>query len=170
MVMSGWENSEEEKVRCALFMKGTADSSSIESVTRQKPYDTLFLKQVGVKPRYNKSKCENQNPFLISASNGCSTSHMKPEKSERLTQTDPRLCLTLECQKPDQWWSFGRLVGRRKANPARSCMARGSHVSPQQTEKSKYRTLRAICARRLEGLQLKPPLNGGFKGDPSSPL
>ena len=59
-------------------MKGKAYSSFIESVTRQKPYDTLFLKQVGVKPSYNKASVKIKTRS-ISASDGCFTSLMKSE-------------------------------------------------------------------------------------------
>ena len=66
-------------------MKGKAYSSSIESVTRQKPYDTLFFKQVGVKPSYNKASVKHKTRS-ISASDGCSTSHVKSKLSSRLIQ------------------------------------------------------------------------------------
>ena len=83
---------------------------------------------------------------------------MKPEKPARLTQTDPRLCLTLEYnasttrswQSDPMRWSFRCLGCRTKTNPARFFMARGFHVSPPQTGKSKDRTLRAICNIREE--------------------
>ena len=63
MVMSDGKILEKKGSVCPSH-EGNSIFVFIESVTRQKPYDTLFLKQVGVKPSYNKSKCETQNPFL----------------------------------------------------------------------------------------------------------
>ena len=111
----------------------------------------------GRKAKLQQKQCENQNPFLISASDGCSTSHVKPEKSARLTPTDSRLCLTLEYNAPTtrSWqsaptrWSFGRLVGRRKANPARSFMARALTCLHNRLGKASI-GLRVICNIREE--------------------
>ena len=44
-----------------------------------------LLKQVGVNQNYNKASVKSKI-FLISASDGCSTSHMKSEQSARLIQ------------------------------------------------------------------------------------
>ena len=74
----------------SLLMKGKSQSTTNRSITRQKPDDTL-LWQVVVKLVAAKARANSK--FLIPASDGCSTSHMKPQKSARLTQLnaqDPR--------------------------------------------------------------------------------
>ena len=73
-------------------MKGMAHLCLIEAPS-VRSRTTLCLKQVasGSKASNNKSKSENQNLlFIFPASDGCSTLHMKPEKSARLNQLNAK--------------------------------------------------------------------------------
>ena len=95
-------------------MKGMAHSSPNRSITRQKQDDTLFFKHVasGSKAKWRqKAGVKLKTRFSSSASDGCSTSHMKPEKSAMLTQPDAQDSVRPQCtmrQQPDLGGAFQR--------------------------------------------------------------
>ena len=82
-----------------LAREGTIICHEIRNITRQKPYDTVFFERVASasKVKLRKAKVKHKIRFRSSASDGCSTLYMKPEKSAKLTQEQNTLRQVLNC-------------------------------------------------------------------------
>ena len=116
-----WLNFFLRRARYERLMKGKALSSSNRSTTRQKPDDTFALskKQAGVK-RAAAKRVKFKTRYSFSASDGCSTSRMKPGKSARLTHPDIKTLFDPEASHDIQETDPHRNLALPKSRSAKS--------------------------------------------------